>query len=74
MIIAGDQDDNFPVEGVQQIADALETRYADSGVSQALSVHIHSGGHLFGESQQVEAGAFLQRWLPVQVQHPVAQP
>ena len=73
-IIAGEQDDNFPVQGVRQVAEALKARYAASGAEQALSVHIHSDGHLFGEAQQVEAVAFLQRWLPVHIQHPVAQP
>ena len=73
MIIAGEQDDNFPVDGVRQVAKALEARYVASGAEDAFAVHIHSGSHLFGEAQQAEAMAFLQRWLPVQFLHPLAQ-
>ncbi len=66
MVIAGEQDDNFPVAGVRQLADALRTSYDASGSGAALEVRIDGEGHHFHEGRQEMTVAFLKRWLPIQ--------
>ncbi len=63
IIIAGDQDDNFPGTGVRQVAEALNRSYGAAGASDALEVRIDGEGHHFHDGRQEIAVAFLERWL-----------
>ena len=63
MIIAGEMDDNFPVDGVRQLGAALEAPYTALKASDALEVQIDDEGHHFHEGRQEVAVAFLERWL-----------
>jgi dienelactone hydrolase len=63
MIIAGEMDDNFPVDGVRQLGAALEAPYTALKASDALEVQIDDEGHHFHEGRQQVAVAFLERWL-----------
>ena len=63
MVLAGQQDHNFPPDGVRAMADKLAGAYAAHGAGDALKVHIHDGGHVFDEPLQLQASSFLGRWL-----------
>lgn len=63
-IIAGEEDPNFPPEGVRAIVQALEGEYQQHQAPQALEAHILPGGHFFDEQRQSLATQFLARWLP----------
>ena len=63
LMIAGEQDPNFPIEGVHDVAKAMRARYETLGCPDAFEVYIHPGGHPFETSQQEAALTFLDRWL-----------
>ncbi len=63
MVIAGERDPNFPLEGVRALARALGQAYGAAGAPGALAVEVHPGGHPFETGQQELAAQFLDRWL-----------
>lgn len=63
MMIAGEKDPNFPLEGVRSIERKMREQYIKQGAEQALEVLIHPGGHPFEIEQQDMAWRFLQKWL-----------
>lgn len=64
LIIAGEEDPNFPPEGVRAIVRELGREYQKQEASQALEAHILPGGHFFDDQRQSLAIQFLARWLP----------
>jgi dienelactone hydrolase len=64
LIISGEEDPNFPPEGVRAIVSALGCEYQKHKAPQALEAHILPGGHFFDEQRQSLATQFLARWLP----------
>ena len=63
LMIAGEQDPNFPLEGVQDVERAMRARYREYGRPEAFEAVIHPGGHSFELDQQAQAIAFLDSWL-----------
>ncbi|MBU2468823.1 MAG: prolyl oligopeptidase family serine peptidase, partial [Proteobacteria bacterium] len=59
MVIAGEQDPNFPLAGVNALVSSLKKIYAQKGRSENLAIMIHPGGHPFTEEQQSRAWVFL---------------
>ena len=73
MILAGELDDNFPTDGVREVARAMDERYVASGVPEAVKIRITPGGHLFSHALQEEAISFLKQWLPLHVPEGASQ-
>lgn len=64
LLIAGERDQNFPVEGVQDVVSAMRENYEKTGARPgAFEWHIHPGGHPFEEVQQEKMLTFLGKWL-----------
>ncbi|MBI4203254.1 MAG: alpha/beta fold hydrolase [Chloroflexi bacterium] len=63
-IISGEDDPNFPRDGVRAVAELLRGEYLEHDAPDALSVHLLPGGHVFDGRRQSLAADFLARWLP----------
>ena len=63
MMINGERDPNFPIEGVIRIRQAMESKYKENALDDRFELHIHADGHGFSKGLQNLAFAFLRRWL-----------
>lgn len=63
MIIAGEKDPIFPVEGVRRIGERLTRAYRDAGYPEKFQLIIHSEGHCFPSGLRQTACRWLKRWL-----------
>ena len=63
LMIAGEQDPNFPIKGVHDVAKVMHARYETMDCPDAFEVYVHPGGHSFETAQQEVAFAFLDHWL-----------
>jgi cephalosporin-C deacetylase-like acetyl esterase len=60
MIVAGQEDPIFPIEGVDYAYSQLEKIYSAAGVSDRLSRYVGSGGHRFYKEKVWE---WVKKWL-----------
>ncbi len=64
LLLAGEEDRLFPIDGVRQIAAAAHAAYTRAGAGDQFQAILFPGGHGFPQSAREEAYRFLDRWLP----------
>ena len=63
LLTAGTQDRIFPIDGVQQIAQAATLAYEKAARPDAFRLHTFVAGHSFSVEIRAEAYTWLDRWL-----------
>jgi len=60
---SGITDALFPIDGVREIAEKAEEKYAELGVSDKLLTHIFDGGHCFDDESKEKVYGFIDKEL-----------
>ena len=63
LLIAGESDPLFPLDGVETIIATVHDAYNQAGLSERFQARLFPGPHSFPAAMQEEAYAFLDRWL-----------
>jgi len=63
LMIAGDQDRIFPIDGVRHIGERGRAAYSAAGVAERFRCEIFAGGHSFSDDMKAIAYGWLDRWL-----------
>lgn len=63
LILAGEQDNIFPIDGVRDVYKKAAAVYGQLGYPNRVKLVVEDGGHSFGPSLKQEAYRWLDRWL-----------
>jgi dienelactone hydrolase len=63
LILAGDKDDIFPLEGIREVYAKAEEVYRGYGRADRVKLVLYDGGHAFTTEMQQEAYRWFDKWL-----------
>ncbi len=63
LMLAGQQDQGFPVSGAKEVAARASMLYRRLGKAEALDLFVSAGGHEFTEEMRKRAYNWFDRWL-----------
>lgn len=63
LILAGDKDDVFPVDGIREVYAKAEEVYRCFGKQDRIKLSLYDGGHSFTTPMQQEAYRWFDKWL-----------
>jgi dienelactone hydrolase len=63
LLIAGETDPLFPIDGVRSIVEKAQHHYTQEGLTERFGAILFPAGHSFPDDVKAQAYAFLDHWL-----------